>query len=103
MPHSSFCQVYYCLPNPMIPKIRGVGEGGTRLPSSKPHAPNPKALPQVYFRGECGADGHFSPAMHEHTFLLQLPNSLLQELPLWFLLGQGQRLLIRRPGLGCPA
>jgi hypothetical protein len=26
-----------------------------------------------------------------------------EELPLWFLLGQGQRLLIRRPSLGCPA
>src|SRR5215510_759440 len=28
-------------------------------------------------------------------FLLQLPNPLLQELPLWFLLGQGQSFLIR--------
>jgi hypothetical protein len=29
--------------------------------------------------------------------LFQLPNPLLQELALWFLLGQGQRFLIRRP------
>src|SRR6266852_8088972 len=28
-------------------------------------------------------------------FLFQLPNPLLQELPLWFLLGQRQRFLIR--------
>src|SRR5580704_9451194 len=28
-------------------------------------------------------------------FLFQLPNPLLQELPLWFLLGQGQSFLIR--------
>src|SRR5262249_60717093 len=36
-------------------------------------------------------------------FLFQLPNPLLQELPLWFLLGQRQRLLIRRPSLSGPA
>jgi hypothetical protein len=36
-------------------------------------------------------------------FLFQLPNPLLQELPLWFLLGQGQSFLIRRPSLSCPA
>jgi hypothetical protein len=36
---------------------------------------------------------------------LQLPNPLPQELPLWFLLRQPQRLLIRSPGLSgpCPA
>src|SRR5437868_4346076 len=36
-------------------------------------------------------------------FLFQLPNPLLQELPLWFLLGQRQSFLIGRPSLGCPA
>src|SRR5882724_4888676 len=36
-------------------------------------------------------------------FLFQLPNPLLQELPLGFLLGQRQSFLIRGPGLGCPA
>ena len=36
-------------------------------------------------------------------FLFQLSNPLLQELPLWFLLGQRQRLLIRSTSLGCPA
>jgi len=38
-----------------------------------------------------------------YLFLSQLPNSLLQELPLWFLLGQRQSFLIRGPGLSCPA
>src|SRR3984885_1374458 len=36
-------------------------------------------------------------------FLFQLPNPLLQELPLRFLLGQRQRFLIRGPGLSGPA
>ena len=36
-------------------------------------------------------------------FLFQLPNPLLQELPLRFLLGQRQSFLIRGPGLSCPA
>src|SRR5229473_4482814 len=36
-------------------------------------------------------------------FLFQLPNPLLQELPLWFLLGQRQSFLIRGPSLSCPA
>src|SRR5260370_14402640 len=36
-------------------------------------------------------------------FLFQLPNPLLQELPLWFLLGQRQSFLIRSPGLNGPA
>ena len=36
-------------------------------------------------------------------FLFQLPNPLLQELPLWFLLGQCQSFLIRGPRLSCPA
>jgi hypothetical protein len=35
--------------------------------------------------------------------LFQLPNPLLQELPLWFLLGQRQSFLIRGPSLSCPA
>src|SRR5258706_9085239 len=38
-----------------------------------------------------------------YHFLFQLPNPLLQELPLWFLLGQRQSSLISRPSLGCPA
>jgi hypothetical protein len=33
----------------------------------------------------------------------EMPNPLLEELPLWFLLGQGQSFLIRRPSLSCPA
>ena len=37
------------------------------------------------------------------SFLFQLPNPLLQELPLWFLLGQGQSLLIRGLSLSGPA
>jgi catechol 2,3-dioxygenase-like lactoylglutathione lyase family enzyme len=36
-------------------------------------------------------------------FLFQIPNPLLQELPLWFLLGQRQSHLVRRPSLSCPA
>src|SRR5580704_12493701 len=36
-------------------------------------------------------------------FLFQLSNPLLQELPLWFLLGQPQSSLIRGPSLGGPA
>lgn len=36
-------------------------------------------------------------------FLFQLLDPPLQELPLPFLLGQGQRLLVRRPSLSCPA
>ena len=33
----------------------------------------------------------------ENRFLFQLPDPLLQEVPLWFLLGQGQSFLIRGP------
>src|SRR5271165_4879727 len=36
-------------------------------------------------------------------FLFQLPNPLLQESPLWFLLGQRQSFLVRGPSLSCPA
>ena len=39
----------------------------------------------------------------KRAFLFQLPNPLLQELPLWFLLGQRQSFLIRGPGRRCPA
>ena len=42
-------------------------------------------------------------AARPELILFQLPNPLLQELPLRFLLGQRQRLLIRRSGLGCSA
>ena len=47
---------------------------------------------------------HSLDGMHagKHS-LFQLPNPLLQELPLWFLLGQRQSFLIRRPSLSCPA
>jgi hypothetical protein len=43
--------------------------------------------------------------MHDEPslFLFQLSNPLLQELPLWFLLGQRQSFLIRGPSLRCPA
>src|SRR5258705_12407308 len=44
-----------------------------------------------------------SASASDEFFLFQLPNPFLQELPLWFLLGQGQRLLIRGPSLGGPA
>jgi toxin ParE1/3/4 len=37
------------------------------------------------------------------AFLFQLTNPLSQELPLWFLLGQRQRLLVRRTRLSRPA
>src|SRR5258708_38499152 len=37
------------------------------------------------------------------NFLFQLPNPLLQELALWFLLGQGQSLFIRGPSFDCSA
>ena len=51
---------------------------------------------------ECPADGPRPRllAMRHRHFLFQLPNPLLQELPLWFLLGQRQRLLIRSARLG---
>jgi hypothetical protein len=38
-----------------------------------------------------------------YHFLFQLPNPLLQELPLWFLSGQRQSFLIRGPSLRCPS
>jgi len=38
----------------------------------------------------------------DESFLFQLPNPLLQELPRRFLLGQRQSFLIRGPGLRCP-
>jgi hypothetical protein len=36
--------------------------------------------------------------MRHRTFLFQLPNPLVRELPLRFLLGQRQSFLIRGPG-----
>ena len=45
----------------------------------------------------------FPKAAPPDISLFQLPNPLLQELPLGLLLGQRQRLLIRRPGLSGPA
>ena len=47
-------------------------------------------------RNSTSCPGNFS-------FLFQLPNPLLQELPFGFLLGQRQSFLIRGPSLGCPA
>jgi hypothetical protein len=44
-----------------------------------------------------------SASASDESFLFQLPNPLLQELPLRFLLGQGHSFLIRRPSLSCPA
>ena len=38
-----------------------------------------------------------------YHFLFQLPDPLLQELPLWFLLGQRQGFLIGGASLSCPA
>jgi len=54
-------------------------------------------------RGQTGCTPLFACDAPPHIFLFQLLNPLLQELPLWFLLGQGQRLLIRRPSLSGPA
>jgi len=52
----------------------------------------------------CSASWGTRPASRQLIhFLFQLPNPLLQELPLWFLLGQGQSFLIRGPSLSCPA
>src|SRR3984893_6987730 len=56
--------------------------------SSRPLISSAIALPKI--------DSYF-------IFLLPLPNPLLQELPLWFLLGQRQSFLIRGPSLSCPA
>jgi hypothetical protein len=44
-----------------------------------------------------------SASASDESLLFQPPNPLLQELPLWFLLGQGQSFLIRGPSLGRPA
>src|SRR3984893_4444874 len=46
--------------------------------------------------------GGWPPALL-HFFYFNWRNPLLQELPLWFLLGQGQSFLIRGPSLSCPA
>jgi hypothetical protein len=53
---------------------------------------------------KCFATGHLSIRIgFSRVFLFQLPNPLLQELPLRFLLGQRQSFLMRGPGLSCPA
>src|ERR1700688_190192 len=58
---------------------------------------------QFPFVEELGNAPRFPENRHLLYFLFQLPNPFLQELPLWFLLGQRQRLLIRRLSLSCPA
>jgi hypothetical protein len=52
---------------------------------------------------DCLAENRRSDPVHLTWFSFQLPNPLLQELPLRFLLGQGQSFLIRGPSLSCPA
>ena len=44
-----------------------------------------------------------SASVSDESFLFQPPNPLLQELPLWFLLGQRQSSRIRGPSLSYPA
>src|ERR1700723_1376011 len=51
----------------------------------------------------CAWSSQYLHRLLTSLFLFQLPNPLLQELPLWFLLGQRQSLLIRRPSLSCSA
>ena len=62
-------------------------------------------------QGECGGRVNvgttgrtpvFASDAPQEIFLSQLPNPLLQELPLWFLLGQRQSFLIRGASLSCP-
>jgi hypothetical protein len=69
-------------------------------------------IPLLTERGQFRPPGykHVAPPEQESSDtnndfrkLFQLPNSLLQELPLWFLLGQCQSFLIRGPGLSGPA
>jgi hypothetical protein len=49
----------------------------------------------TFLQEHCGSRGELP--------LLQFLEAPREELPLWFLLGQRQRFLIRRPSLGCPA
>jgi hypothetical protein len=51
----------------------------------------------------CAWSSQYLHRLLTSLFLFQLPNPLLQELPLWFLLGQRQSFLIRGPSLGGPA
>ena len=51
----------------------------------------------------CAWSSQYPHRLLTSLFLFQLPNPLLQELPLWFLLGQRQSFLIRGPSLSCPA
>jgi len=53
--------------------------------------------------GQTGRTPLFASDAPPAIFLFQLPNPLLQELPLWFLLSQRQRLLIRSTSLSGPA
>src|SRR2546427_9454840 len=47
----------------------------------------------------CAWSSQYPHRLLTSLFLFQLPNPLLQELPLWFLLGQRQSFLIRGPSL----
>src|SRR5882762_9516228 len=51
----------------------------------------------------CAWSSQYPRRLLMSLFLFQLPNPPLQELPLWFLLGQRQSFLIRGPSLSCPA
>ncbi len=51
----------------------------------------------------CARSSQYPHRLLTSLFLFQLPNPLLQELPLWFLLGQRQSFLISGPSLSCPA
>src|ERR1700733_1720605 len=61
-------------------------------------------LPLPRFRTMlCAWSSPYPHRLLKSLFLFQMPNPLLQELPLWFLLGQRQSSLIRGPSLSCPA
>src|SRR3984885_3448274 len=51
----------------------------------------------------CAWSSQYPHRLLTSLYLFQLPNPLLQELPLWFLLGQGQSFLISGPSLSRPA
>jgi hypothetical protein len=53
--------------------------------------------------GQTGRTPLFASDAPPDIFLFQLPNPLLQELPLWVLLGQRQSFPVRRPSLSGPA
>src|ERR1700693_2545870 len=94
------------MPNPVILKIEGVGEGGTLLPNSTLRHPTQTSWREFIFEANAGQAGGLLALRWRGAigrFLFHLPNPLWQKWPLWSLLGQLQRLLIRRPSLSCPA